>query len=154
MAIVKPRRVAPDAADRVQPSQTTTTWRRRRGLRFTFRFYLAVRLVNSGRMKKVLFMAVLAVGVVFEAVADDLEPLPLVLPPPAMKGTPQALPTNTTARFSSGVSVYEFLKRSSVVRYDQAGLAKDAPAITSLATAEHLDAHAASVAIRIAQQSK
>src|SRR5580692_7524709 len=29
--------------------------------------------------------------------ADDLAPLPLVLPPPAMKGTPQALPTNTTA---------------------------------------------------------
>lgn len=29
--------------------------------------------------------------------ADDLVPLPLALPPPAMKGTPQALPTNTTA---------------------------------------------------------
>jgi histidinol dehydrogenase len=69
-------------------------------------------------------------------------------------GPSHCLPTNTTARFSSGVSVYEFLKRSCVVRYDQAGLAKDAPAITSLATAEHLDAHAASVAIRIAQQSK
>jgi hypothetical protein len=31
------------------------------------------------------------------ATADDLAPLPLVLPPPAMKGTPQALPSNTTA---------------------------------------------------------
>jgi len=29
--------------------------------------------------------------------ADELAPLPLVLPPPAMKGTPQDLPTNTTA---------------------------------------------------------
>jgi histidinol dehydrogenase len=44
-------------------------------------------------------------------------------------GPSHCLPTNTTARFSSGVSVYEFLKRSSVVTYDQAGLAADAPAI-------------------------
>jgi hypothetical protein len=29
--------------------------------------------------------------------ADELAPLPMVLPPPAMKGTPQDLPTNTTA---------------------------------------------------------
>lgn len=63
-------------------------------------------------------------------------------------GPSHCLPTNTTARFSSGVSVYEFLKRSSIVRYDRAGLIADAPAITSLANAEHLDAHAASVKIR------
>jgi hypothetical protein len=48
-------------------------------------------------MKKLFFVAVLAAGGVFKAAADDLEPLPLVLPPPAMKGTPQAMPTNTTA---------------------------------------------------------
>lgn len=64
-------------------------------------------------------------------------------------GPSHCLPTNTTARFSSGISVYEFLKRSSVVRYTQEGLAADAPAITSMAEAEHLDAHAASVAIRV-----
>ena len=63
-------------------------------------------------------------------------------------GPSHCLPTNTTARFSSGVSVYEFLKRSSVVRYDASGLARDAPAIIALADAEHLDAHAASVRIR------
>jgi histidinol dehydrogenase len=63
-------------------------------------------------------------------------------------GPSHCLPTNTTARFASGVSVYEFLKRSSVERYDAAGLAADAPAITTLAKAEHLDAHAASVTIR------
>ena len=65
-------------------------------------------------------------------------------------GPSHCLPTNTTARFSSGVSVYEFLKRSSVVQYDRAGLAADADAITTLATAEHLDGHAASVTIRTA----
>lgn len=63
-------------------------------------------------------------------------------------GPSHCLPTNTTARFSSGISVYEFLKRSSIVRYEKEGLAADAPAIISMATAEHLDAHAASVQIR------
>jgi hypothetical protein len=48
-------------------------------------------------MNKLFFLAVLAAGGVFQAAADDLVPLPLVLPPPAMKGTPQAMPTNTTA---------------------------------------------------------
>jgi histidinol dehydrogenase len=60
-------------------------------------------------------------------------------------GPSHCLPTNTTARFSSGVSVYEFLKRSSVVRYRPEGIRADAPAITTLAEAEYLDAHAASV---------
>jgi histidinol dehydrogenase len=65
-------------------------------------------------------------------------------------GPSHCLPTNTTARFSSGISVYEFLKRSSVVRYEPDGIARDAPAIEALAEAEGLDAHAASVRIRAA----
>lgn len=67
-------------------------------------------------------------------------------------GPSHCLPTNTTARFSSGISVYEFLKRGSVVRYNATGLAKDADAIIELATAEHLDAHARSVKIRTAKR--
>ena len=63
-------------------------------------------------------------------------------------GPSHCLPTNTTARFSSGISVYEFLKRSSVVRYDAEGLAQDAKAIVALATAEQLAGHAASVNAR------
>jgi histidinol dehydrogenase len=63
-------------------------------------------------------------------------------------GPSHCLPTNTTARFASGVSVYEFLKRSSVERYTARGLAHDAQAIITLAEAEGLDAHAASVRIR------
>jgi histidinol dehydrogenase len=63
-------------------------------------------------------------------------------------GPSHCLPTNTTARFSSGISVYEFLKRGSVVRYAPEGLANDADAIVALANAEHLDGHAASVRIR------
>jgi histidinol dehydrogenase len=63
-------------------------------------------------------------------------------------GPSHCLPTNTTARFASGVSVYEFLKRSSVEQYDAASLAADADAIITLANAEGLDAHAQSVKIR------
>jgi histidinol dehydrogenase len=64
-------------------------------------------------------------------------------------GPSHCLPTNTTARFCSGVSVYEFLKRSSIARYQQEGLRADAPAIIELATAEHLDGHANSVSVRV-----
>lgn len=67
-------------------------------------------------------------------------------------GPSHCLPTNTTARFSSGVSVYEFLKRSSVVRYESRGLKSDADAIVELAQAEGLDAHAASVKVRFRTQ--
>jgi histidinol dehydrogenase len=63
-------------------------------------------------------------------------------------GPSHCLPTNTTARFSSGVSVYEFLKRTSIVQYEKPGLTADAPAIISLANAEGLDGHAASVEVR------
>jgi histidinol dehydrogenase len=68
-----------------------------------------------------------------------------------LAGPSHCLPTNTTARFASGVSVYEFLKRSSVVRYEAPGLAADAPSIIALANAEHLDAHAASIRVRDAK---
>jgi histidinol dehydrogenase len=64
-------------------------------------------------------------------------------------GPSHCLPTNTTARFSSGISVYEFLKRGSVARYDLSGLAADARAIIAMASAEHLDGHAASVKLRL-----
>jgi histidinol dehydrogenase len=63
-------------------------------------------------------------------------------------GPSHCLPTNTTARFSSGISVYEFLKRSSVCRYDRSGLEADAPHIIEMARAEGLSAHAASVKAR------
>jgi histidinol dehydrogenase len=63
-------------------------------------------------------------------------------------GPSHCLPTNTTARFSSGISVYEFLKRSSIARYDANGLRADAESIQTLAQAEHLEGHANSIKIR------
>jgi histidinol dehydrogenase len=63
-------------------------------------------------------------------------------------GPSHSLPTNTTARFGGGISVYEFLKRTGTVRYTPDGLAADAAAITEMARLEGLDAHARSVTIR------
>jgi histidinol dehydrogenase len=63
-------------------------------------------------------------------------------------GPSHCLPTNTTGRFTGGISVYEFLKRSSVVRYEASGLSADADAIIRMAEAEGLDGHAASVRVR------
>src|ERR1700722_13445065 len=48
-------------------------------------------------MKRFVIFVALVAASLQSVVADDLAPIPLVLPPPAMKGTPQALPTNTTA---------------------------------------------------------
>jgi hypothetical protein len=48
-------------------------------------------------MRKLLIVGAFVAALLQVAGAEDLAPLPLVLPPPAMKGTPQALPTNTTA---------------------------------------------------------
>lgn len=63
-------------------------------------------------------------------------------------GPSHCLPTNTTARFSSGISVYEFLKRSSVAKYTAEGLQADSDAIIAMAEAEQLDGHAKSVQVR------
>ncbi len=63
-------------------------------------------------------------------------------------GPSHCLPTGTTARFTSGVSVYTFLKRSGTVAYPQ-GMSKQTIAdIALLAEAEGLDAHARSARSR------
>lgn len=66
-------------------------------------------------------------------------------------GPSHCLPTSTTARFSSGISPYEFMKRTSVVEYDAQAVREDGPFIIQLAQAEQLDGHAMSVVQRIRQ---
>jgi histidinol dehydrogenase len=66
-------------------------------------------------------------------------------------GTNHVLPTGRTARFSSGLGVLDFLKRTSIVGCDASALAKIAPAAVSLANAEGLDAHGKSLRIRLNQ---
>ncbi len=63
-------------------------------------------------------------------------------------GPSHILPTGGTARFSSGLSCNDFLKRSSVLKYERHALEEDAPAILSIALAEELEGHARSVSIR------
>lgn len=63
-------------------------------------------------------------------------------------GPSHTLPTDTTARFASGVSVYTFLKRTGTIQYRD-GLPPQAVAdIAAMAEAEGLDGHAASVRLR------
>lgn len=64
-------------------------------------------------------------------------------------GPSHVLPTGGTARFANGLCSIDFLKRSSVIYYNQEGLRGDAPGITLLAGKEGLTAHAASVTIRL-----
>jgi histidinol dehydrogenase len=59
------------------------------------------------------------------------------------------LPTSGAARLRGGLSVNDFLKVISVQRLDQAALRRLTPAITTLARAEGLEAHARSVEIRV-----
>jgi histidinol dehydrogenase len=64
-------------------------------------------------------------------------------------GTNHVLPTARSARFSSGLGVLDFMKRMSLVRCDEAGLAAIGPAAVRLAEAEGFGAHALSVALRL-----
>ena len=66
-------------------------------------------------------------------------------------GSNHVLPTSRAARFSSGLSLYDFLKRTSIVKCDAEAFAKLAPATIALADAEGLPAHARSAAIRLGQ---
>ncbi|TAJ70719.1 MAG: histidinol dehydrogenase [Phenylobacterium sp.] len=66
-------------------------------------------------------------------------------------GSNHVLPTSRAARFSSGLSLYDFIKRTSFVKCDAESFAKLAPATIALAEAEGLPAHARSAAIRLGQ---
>ena len=67
-----------------------------------------------------------------------------------MAGPSHVLPTGGTARYASPLGVYDFVKRSSIIRYSEARLAADAEAIIALAEAEGLHGHAEAVRIRVA----
>jgi histidinol dehydrogenase len=60
-------------------------------------------------------------------------------------GTNHVLPTNGTARFSSGLSVDEFVKKSSIILYSEQALKESYSKIAALARLEGLEAHARAV---------
>lgn len=64
-------------------------------------------------------------------------------------GPNHVLPTNGTARFSSPLGVYDFLKRTSIIRYSQKAMLKNAKAIAEFASAESFYHHAQAVLKRL-----
>ena len=64
-------------------------------------------------------------------------------------GPNHVLPTSRTARFSSPLGVYDFLKRTSIIHVSEAGAQALAPVADVLARGEHLIAHATSADYRL-----
>ncbi len=64
-------------------------------------------------------------------------------------GPNHVLPTGRRARFASGLSVLDFMKRTSFIKLDEAALQAIGPAAIALAEAEGLPAHARSIEVRL-----
>ena len=64
-------------------------------------------------------------------------------------GSNHVLPTNGTAKFSSSLSVFDFMKRVSVTKVNKNGFKKLGPAVVRLAESEGLQAHSLSVSERL-----
>ena len=69
-------------------------------------------------------------------------------------GPNHVLPTGRRARFASGLSVLDFMKRTSFIELDEAALAAIGPAAVALAEAEGLYAHARSISLRLQGNAK
>jgi histidinol dehydrogenase len=63
-------------------------------------------------------------------------------------GPNHVLPTNGTARFASPLGVYDFLKRTSIIRYSKKALQKNAESIEKIANSEGFYHHARAISIR------
>ncbi len=68
-------------------------------------------------------------------------------------GSNHVLPTARSARFSSGLNVLDYMKKTSILKCSPDALAAIGPAAVILGEAEGLDAHARSVAMRLGQRS-
>ena len=64
-------------------------------------------------------------------------------------GPNHVLPTSRSARFSSGLSVLDFMKRTTILELDAASIAELGPEAIALAEAEGLEGHARSIAVRL-----
>lgn len=64
-------------------------------------------------------------------------------------GSNHVLPTARSARYSSGLSVLDYMKRTSILRLEADQLAEIGPAAVRLAASENLEAHGRSVTIRL-----
>ena len=64
-------------------------------------------------------------------------------------GTNHILPTNSSAKFSSGLSVYDFYKRISYINLSKKGIETLGPSVITLSKFEGLEGHARSIKIRL-----
>ena len=71
-----------------------------------------------------------------------------------LAGPNHVLPTSGTARFSSGLSVYDFLKRYSVIKMTKSGIERLGTSVINLAEYENLEGHANSIKIRLKKKEK
>ncbi len=71
-----------------------------------------------------------------------------------LAGPNHVLPTSGTARFSSGLSVYDFLKRYSVIKMTKSGIERLGTSVINLAKYENLEGHANSIKIRLKKGKK
>ena len=67
-------------------------------------------------------------------------------------GTNHILPTNSSAKFSSGLSVYDFYKRISYINLSKKGIETLGPSVITLAKYEGLDGHARSIKFRLGRK--
>ncbi len=70
-----------------------------------------------------------------------------------MAGPNHVLPTSGSARFSSGLSVNDFLKRYSLIKITKTGIERLGPSVINLAKHENLDGHANSVKLRLKKEN-
>ena len=68
-------------------------------------------------------------------------------------GPNHVLPTSGTARFSSGLSVNDFLKRHSLIKITKTGIERLGSSVINLAKHENLDGHANSVLLRLKKEN-
>ena len=71
-----------------------------------------------------------------------------------LAGPNHVLPTSGSARFSSGLSVFDFLKRYSVIEMSKKGIERLGPSVINLAEYENLEGHANSIKIRLIKKRK
>jgi len=70
-----------------------------------------------------------------------------------MAGPNHVLPTSGAAKFSSGLSVNDFLKRHSLIKISKTGIERLGPSVINLAQHENLEGHANSIKIRLKKEN-
>ncbi len=69
-----------------------------------------------------------------------------------LAGPNHVLPTSGSAKFSSGLSVFDFFKRHSIIKISKTGIERLGPSVINLAKYEKLEGHANSIKIRLKKE--